>query len=101
MAVRFCWAVNRLKAKELADLLNDDAGIPCSKTDVDNAKKNKVFTPHQVPSTEATRVKLGLIKRHLFPELEVDQFLSGKATFTLDSVAVDHCPLANQMMKQD
>jgi hypothetical protein len=91
----------RLKAKELADLLNDDAGIPCSKTDVDNAKKKKVFTPQQVPNTEATRVKLGLIKRHLFPELEIDQFFSGRAKFTLDSVAVDQCPLANQMMKQD
>jgi hypothetical protein len=91
----------RLKAKELADLLNDDAGIPCSKTDVDNAKKKKVFTPNQVPNTEATRVKLGLIKRHLFPELEIDQFLSGRATFTLDSVSVDQCPLANQMLKQD
>lgn len=91
----------RLKAKELASLINDDLGLPCSKTDVDNAKKKKVFTPHQVPNTEATRIKLGMIKRHLFPELEVDQFLSGQAAFSLDPVAVDQCPLANQMVIQD
>jgi len=72
-----------LKAKELADILNDEADIPCTKTDVDNAAKKTVFTPHRVPNTQEVRIKLGLLKLHLFPSLEIAEFIAGGAEFLL------------------
>jgi DNA polymerase type B, organellar and viral len=73
----------KLKAIELAEILNDDLGIPCSKTDVDNAAKKPVFTSHRVPNTQEVRLKLGLLKRHLFPQLEIAELLTGTAEFHL------------------
>ena len=73
----------KLKAKELAEILNDDIGIPCTKTDVDNAAKKTVFTPHRVPNTQDVRMKLAFVKRNLFPNLEVSEFITGKADFSL------------------
>jgi len=73
----------KLKAKELAEILNDEAVIPCTKTDVDNAAKKPVFTPHRVPNTQDVRIKLGLLKRNLFPKLEINEFIAGGAEFML------------------
>lgn len=73
----------KLKAKELAEILSDEAGIPCTKTDVDNAAKKTAFTPHRVPNTQEVRIKLSLLKRNLFPKLEIDEFITGGAEFLL------------------
>lgn len=73
----------KLKAKELAEILNDEVGIPCTKTDVDNAAKKTVFTPHRVPNTQDVRMKLAFLKRNLFPHLEVAELITGKAEFNL------------------
>ena len=73
----------RLKAKEISEILNDEIGVPCTKTDVDNAAKKPVFTPHRVPSTQDVRRKLIRIKRDLFPKLEIAEFISGDAEFLL------------------
>ena len=73
----------KLKAKELAAILNDDIGIPCTKTDVDNAAKKTVFVPHRVPNTQDVRTKLIRIKRDLFPHLELTEFVTGDAEFLL------------------
>ena len=87
----------KLKSQELADLLNDEFGIPCTKTDVDNAKKKKVFVPHQVPSTELTRKALKQLRRRLFPELVMEEFLTQKSAFNLDPAPLDQCPLNHLM----
>ncbi|WP_424832993.1 DNA polymerase [Ruegeria sp.] len=73
----------KLKVKELAQILNDGFGIPSTKTDVDNARKKKVFVPHQVPRTAQSVELLENIKQTLFPELDVEQFLTPKAAFDL------------------
>lgn len=73
----------KLKARELAEILNDEAGIPCTKTDVDNAAKKTVFTPHRVPNTQEVRSKLGQLKRNLFPKLEINELIAGGAEFLL------------------
>ncbi len=73
----------KLKAKDLADILNDEAGIPCTKTDVDNAAKKTVFTPHRVPNTQEVRIKLGVLKRNLFPKLKINDLIAGGAEFLL------------------
>ena len=75
----------KLTAKELAEILSEELGIPCTKFDVDNARKKKVFAPHQVPRTQESRLVFWKLKRELFPKLEIDQFLTGKAEFTLDT----------------
>lgn len=77
------FATYKLRAKELAEILSDEAGIPCTKTDVDNAAKKTVFTPHRVPNTQEVRIKLSLLKRNLFPKLEIDEFITGGADFLL------------------
>ena len=73
----------KLKAKELAGILNDEYGIPCTKIDVDNAAKKMVFTPRRVPNTQEVRIKLGLLRRNLFPKLEINEFIAGGAEFLL------------------
>ena len=75
--------IYKLKAKELAEILNDEAVIPCTKNDVDNAAKKTVFTAHRVPNTQEVRIKLGLLKRNLLPKLEINEFISGGAEFLL------------------
>ncbi|WP_254054880.1 DNA polymerase [Pseudophaeobacter sp. EL27] len=79
----------RLKSQELADILNDDLGIPCSKFDVDNAKKKTAFIPHQVPNCVEAVTVLRKAKRYLFPQLDIDQFLTPKAAFNLDVEKAD------------
>jgi hypothetical protein len=87
----------KLKAKELAEILNDEIGIPCSQIDVENGRKKTIFLPNQVPNTEAVRLKLSMLKRHLFPELCPEEFLSRKSEFDLKMVSIDQCPLAARM----
>ncbi|MCP9480798.1 hypothetical protein NNA36_02360 [Shimia sp. CNT1-13L.2] len=76
--------VSKLKAKEFAEVLADELDVPCVKTDVDNARKKTVFTPHQVPRTAETVAVLKQVKQELFPLLEVDVFLTPVAAFNLD-----------------
>ncbi|WJY20427.1 DNA polymerase [Fontisubflavum oceani] len=73
----------KLKAKELAEMLSDSFGVPCSKSDVDNARKIKVFKPYQVPRTEQTVRALKMIKKELFPYLVIDEFLTKSAEFNI------------------
>ncbi len=73
----------KLTAKELAEILNNEARIPCTKTDVDNANKKTVFVPHRVPNTPNVRMKLSFLRRRLFPFLDVAEFLAGGAEFGL------------------
>ena len=73
----------KVKARELAEILNDECGIPCSKTDVDNAAKKTIFKPYRVPNTQDVRLKLALLKSNLFPKLEVNEFLASSAEFLL------------------
>ncbi|MGD9294851.1 MAG: hypothetical protein PVI41_08215, partial [Roseobacter sp.] len=73
----------KLTAKDLAALLSDGLALPCSVEDVNNARRKKTFTPNQVPRTEEAIVLLKRAKRELFPNLEIDEFLTSKAEFTL------------------
>ncbi len=79
----------KLKAKELSEILEDGFKIPCSKVDVDNARKKKAFIPHQVPNCALAVSILESVKRDLFPELDIDQFLTAKAAFNLDVERAD------------
>ncbi|UWQ90498.1 hypothetical protein K3727_17255 [Rhodobacteraceae bacterium M382] len=74
----------KIRSNELADILNDGLGIPCSKFDVYNARKKTAFIPHQVPNCFQAEVLLRKVKRYLFPKLDIDQFLTPKAAFNLD-----------------
>ena len=73
----------KLMNEQFARILNDGCDIPCSKGDVDNGIKIKEFTPNQVPNTERTREKLDFLKRCLFPELRIDEFLSKKSEWNI------------------
>lgn len=79
----------KLKAREFAEILETGFGIPCAKTDVDNARKKKTFIPHQVPNCTLAVERLEAIKRDLFPHLDIDQFLTPKAAFNLDVEQAD------------
>lgn len=79
----------KLKAKELSEILEQGFKIPCSKVDVDNARKKKAFIPHQVPNCASALSILEAVKRDLFPELDIDQFLTAKASFNLDAELAD------------
>tara|TARA_R110002049_G_scaffold265086_1_gene441206 strand:+ start:3191 stop:5986 length:2796 start_codon:yes stop_codon:yes gene_type:complete len=74
----------KLKAREFADILEQEFKIPCDKVDVDNARKKKAFIPNQVPNCSAAVAMLSAIKRDLFPELAIEQFLTPKAGFNIN-----------------
>ncbi|AHD02289.1 DNA-directed DNA polymerase [Leisingera methylohalidivorans DSM 14336] len=80
---------SKLKVKELAEFLADALDVPCTKTDLDNARKKTVFTPHQVPRTAEAVSVLEAVRRELFPLLEIDQFVTPKAAFSLDVASAD------------
>ncbi|MGR3761724.1 DNA polymerase [Roseobacteraceae bacterium NS-SX3] len=82
----------KLKAQEFADILAGGLGIPCTKTDVDNTRKKTAFVPHQVPNCFQAEVVLRKVKRDLFPQLEIDQFLTPKAAFNLNVENADMTP---------
>lgn len=42
-----------------------------------NAANKIAFTPHRVPNTQQVRIKLGQLKRNLFPKLEINEFITG------------------------
>ena len=73
----------KLKSKEMSEILNDEIGVPCTKTDVDNAARKTVFTPQRVPNTQEVRMKLARLKRDLFPRLEITELVTGDAEFLL------------------
>ena len=81
----------------LAEILKDEIGVPCAQIDVENGRKKTIFLPNQVPNTETVRLKLSMLKRHLFPELLPEEFLSRKSEFDLKTVPIDQCPLATRM----
>lgn len=87
----------KLKAREVADILENELGIPCSKLDVDNGRKKTIFLPNQVPNTDTVRMKLSMLKRQLFPELRPEEFLSRESEFDIKTVPIDQCPLASRM----
>lgn len=87
----------KLRAKDLATILNDKCGIPCKKVDVDNARKKQAFVPHQVPNTDQTRLKLGILKRNLFPDLDVSELLTKRSKFTIESESLETCILSQKM----
>jgi len=78
----------KLRAHEFAEIMDVHIGLPCSKMDVDNGIKIKTFLPHQVPSTDRTKNLLSEIKLHVFPHLEIDQFLSKSADWNIDPVKI-------------
>ena len=79
----------KLKAFEFAEILSTGFGIPCTKTDVDNNRKKTAFIPHQVPNCVLAVETLEAVKRDLFPKLDIDQFLTSKASFNLDVEQAD------------
>ena len=74
----------KLTAKIFSDILSNELQIPCSKSDIDNARKIKSFTPHQVPRTQQSEMLFRRIEQELFPNIELEQFLSNRASFTLE-----------------
>lgn len=73
----------KMTSQLFSEILNDHVGIPCKKSDVDNGIKIKTFIPYQVPSTERTRTLLMVLRDNLFPELDIDQFLSKSESWDL------------------
>ena len=72
-----------MKHEQFGRILNDHCGIPCKLDDVNNHRKTPEFIPYQVPNTERTREKLEFVKRNLFPDLRIDEFLSKKSEWNI------------------
>jgi hypothetical protein len=72
-----------LTARKLAKFLSDGLGLPCALDDVNNARRKKTFTPHQVPRTQEAVLMLNKAQRALLPYLKIDELLTSKAEFTL------------------
>lgn len=75
----------KLRAFQLAEFLNE-LGVPCTKVDIENDRRKAGkdgWVPHTVPYTPRTRNVLRKLKRYVFPKLEIDQFLTKDADFSL------------------
>lgn len=66
-------------SESFADLLTS-IGIPCKRSDVENARKP--FVPHICPATPAVMTALDLLKIHV-PSLEIDLFLSANTAIDI------------------
>ena len=63
---------SELSAREFAEFLTS-CGIPCKKTDVENAK-NRLFRPKTCPSTDVALLALSKVKE-VHPTLDTDAFI--------------------------
>jgi hypothetical protein len=77
----------KLRSHQLAQMLCK-LGVECNKDDIDNgrrkARNQGSFIPHQVPRNDQTALILRKLKTEVFPDLEIDQFLTNeKPSFTL------------------
>ena len=75
----------KLSAVHFSEFLNE-LGVPCAKSDIENdrRKASKVgWVPHLVPSNTRTKDILRKLKRDVFPNLQIDQFLTKDAAFSL------------------
>jgi hypothetical protein len=94
---KYIFTDKKLTSKELTYLLNDVVGIPCKKSDVDNDRKKSSFEKHSTPNTQLTRDKLDLVKRLVFPDLVIEDFLPTRSKLNLDSVQYKDCELSQRM----
>ena len=67
---------SKITAPLMAQFLTEVVGISTKTFDINNAWKKSLFTPGLVPNTSEAREKLNLIKERLFPELQIEEFLS-------------------------
>ena len=75
-------------SQSFADLLTS-IGIPCKRSDVENARKP--FVPHICPATPAVMAALDLLKIHV-PSLEVDLFLSANTAIDILAATQENNP---------
>ncbi len=94
---KYIFKDKRLSSKELTYLLNDIGLIPCTKMDVDNGRKIKSFVRHTTPNTEVTRDVLQRVKKYIFPDLVIDNFLPKESQLNLESVNLKDCKLSQKM----
>lgn len=73
----------KLTAPQFADFFTEVVGLPTKKYDIDNERKKKAFTPGQVPNNLLAHRLLNLIRDSLFPELQVDEFISEDEAYQL------------------
>ena len=88
----------KLKAKDFASYLSTLLQIEISVSDVYNARKAKVFTPHQIPNTLETRSCLQEIKANLFPQLVIEEFLTKTGEFSIEGCALEDCSSSQKML---
>ena len=94
MSVPSAFTQNNLQARfndEIFAELLSVVGIPCKKTDVENAKRLP-FTPYSCPPTDAVCYLLMSLSMYL-PTLEAELFLyDGSASNPIQMNAVSNCP---------
>ena len=94
---KYIFEGKKLTSKELTYLLNDVVGIPCKKSDVDNGRRKQIFEKHSTPNTKRVRELLDDVKRLVFPDLVIEDFLPTKSKLNLDSVKYNDCELSQRM----
>jgi hypothetical protein len=90
----------KLKAKDFAVYLSTLLQMEISVSDVYNARKAKVFTPHQIPNTLEARSYLRELKANLFPQLVIEEFLTKVGEFSIEGCALEDCSSARKMFRK-
>jgi hypothetical protein len=76
----------KLTAQQLADFFTEIVGLPTKKHDIDNERRNKnVFTPGLVPNNPVAMSMLLQVRDTLFPDLQIEEFLSTDQAYQLVS----------------
>lgn len=88
---------HHLKAEEFAETLTSILGIEVSKSDVVNGRKKQYFKPHSVPNTKNVNLIIRNIKRMLFPDLRVDEFLTKPSQLQLRGCELVDCKISQKM----
>ena len=88
----------KLKGEDFAEYLSELLEVEVTRSDIYNDKKKKVFKPHQIPNSSQTTYYLTRIQEHLFPKLNIEEFLSKEGEFSIEGCSIENCYFSSKLM---
>ena len=88
----------KLKGEDFAEYLSELLEVEVTRSDIYNDKKKKVFKPHQIPNSSQTTYYLTRIQEHLFPKLNIEEFLSKEGEFSIEGCSIENCYFSSKLI---
>ena len=88
----------KLKSNSFSKYLSKMLDYEVSVGDVYNDRKKRIFKSHQIPHSEQSLYYLTVIKNNLFPKLNINEFLSKRGEFDIESCELKDCYFSNKLV---